>query len=145
MTKLRCEKCLLFLTSEEWLRRTIVCFCQAAPSRDRQDPPNPELICMRTVVSGGLNPAVTYTNTLRGLIEFFEVKKKENEEAKIKANEEEERLAKEKEKIQQDKLVAKEDKSDAKEDESDAIEDEKKQESDDSNESDSKESDSDED
>ncbi|GKB06996.1 AAA-ATPase-like protein [Tanacetum coccineum] len=74
---------------------------------------------------------------LRGLIEFFEVKKKENEEAKIKAKEEEERLAKEKEKIQEDKLVAKEDKSDAKEDE-------KKQESDDSNESDSNESDSDE-
>ncbi|PWA87943.1 cytochrome BC1 synthesis [Artemisia annua] len=45
---------------------------------------------------------------LSGLIEFFEVKKKENEEAKIKAKEEEERLAKEKEKMQQDKLAVKE-------------------------------------
>ncbi|GJS97290.1 hypothetical protein Tco_0804258 [Tanacetum coccineum] len=34
-------ECLLFLTSGEWLRRTTVCFCQAGPSRDRQDPPNP--------------------------------------------------------------------------------------------------------
>ncbi|PWA44401.1 ATPase, AAA-type, core [Artemisia annua] len=71
---------------------------------------------------------------LRGLIEFFEVKKKENEEAKIKAQEEEERLAKEKEKMQQDKLVAKEDNLDAKEDE-------KKQESNESNKSESDEND----
>ncbi|GKC45871.1 hypothetical protein Tco_1063593, partial [Tanacetum coccineum] len=32
-------------------RRTTVCFCQTAPPRDRQDPPNPGLLCMRAVLA----------------------------------------------------------------------------------------------
>ncbi|GKC60022.1 hypothetical protein Tco_1087620 [Tanacetum coccineum] len=32
-------------------RRTTVCFCQTAPPHDRQDPPNPGLLCMRAVLA----------------------------------------------------------------------------------------------
>ncbi|GKB67879.1 hypothetical protein Tco_0929291 [Tanacetum coccineum] len=44
-------ECLLVLTSGKWLRQTTVCFCQAESLRDRQDPPNPGLICMRMILT----------------------------------------------------------------------------------------------
>nr|GEU33714.1 hypothetical protein [Tanacetum cinerariifolium] len=42
---------LLFMTYGEWPRRNTVRFCHAAHSRDRQNPPNPGLICMCVVLT----------------------------------------------------------------------------------------------